>query len=158
MTTLDAMTEGEYAAFAADAPPGYARDQVEAGVWSAGESLQLATDAFNRLLPQGLRTPDHFLFIVREGASQTALGNLWFARKERAGEKVAYVYSIFIREEFRRKGHATGAFRALEKEVLSMGLAGIELHVFGQNTRARALYQKIGFHETNVTMFKALGA
>ena len=51
-----------------------------------------------------------------------------------------------------------GRSRPLEREASSPGLAGVELHVFGQNAKARALYRKIGFHETNVTMFKPLRA
>jgi ribosomal protein S18 acetylase RimI-like enzyme len=157
VTRLVAMDEADFAGFAKEAPRGYAKDQVEAGAWSPDKALELATADFKRLLPQGLGTPDHFLFVLRDSTNQ-AVGILWFARKERAGTKVAYVYSIFIREKFRRKGHAASALRALEGHAQSMGLAGIELHVFGQNAKARALYQKIGFHETNVTMFKSLRA
>jgi ribosomal protein S18 acetylase RimI-like enzyme len=34
--------------------------------------------------------------------------------------------------------------------------SGIALHVFGHNAGARALYEKIGFGVTGITMFKAL--
>ena len=151
------MNEAEYAEFARVSAPRYARDQVEAGVWAPDKALQLATEDFERLLPQGQGTPDHFFFVLRDGSSGSPVGILWFARKERAGKKVAYVYSIFIREESRRMGHATQALKALETEAHSMGLAGTELHVFGWNTKARALYRKMGFHETNLTLFKPLG-
>jgi ribosomal protein S18 acetylase RimI-like enzyme len=158
MTTLDAMTDSEFAAFADEAPQDYARDQVEAGIWPANESVRLARDAFSKLLPQGLVTPDHFLYVVREESTRAALGVLWYALKDRAGERVAYVYGIHIKDEFRRMGHATRTLAALERKARSQGLAGIELHVFGRNAKARALYDKVGFHETNVTMFKPLGA
>jgi RimJ/RimL family protein N-acetyltransferase len=151
------MNEAEYADFAMMSAPGYAKDQVEARVWAPDKALQLATEDFKRLLPQGMGTPDHYFYMLRDGASASSVGILWFARKERAGRKVAYVYSVFIREEFRRMGYATQALKALEGEAHSMGLAGIELHVFGWNAKARALYQKIGFHETNITMFKPVG-
>src|SRR5580698_8091723 len=105
------MDEADFAGFAKEAPRGYAKDQAEAGVWSPDKALELATADFNRLLPQGLGTPDHFLYVLRDGETRS-VGILWFARKERAGAKVAYVYGIFIREEFRRKGHATSALKA----------------------------------------------
>ena len=38
-----------------------------------------------------------------------------------------------------------------------MGLAAISLHVFGHNTAARALYEKLGFVTKSVLMSKALG-
>jgi ribosomal protein S18 acetylase RimI-like enzyme len=157
MTVLDAMTDSEFATFAEEAPQDYARDQVEAGIWPAKESVHLAREAFNKLLPQGLVTPDHFLYVVRDASTRISLGILWYALRDRAGERVAYVYGINIKVEYRRLGHATRTLAALESKARSQGLAGIELHVFGQNAKARALYGKVGFHETNVTMFKPLG-
>ena len=52
--------------------------------------------------------------------------------------------------------HAARAFLALEEEVRRRGLSGIALHVFGHNDGARALYDKLGFRPTNISMFKPI--
>lgn len=46
----------------------------------------------------------------------------------------------------------------VEAEGHERGLTGIALHVFGQNTGAQALYQKLGYLPTNINMFKQLPA
>jgi hypothetical protein len=35
-----------------------------------------------------------------------------------------------------------------------LGLAGIALHVFGHNTGARTFYAKLGYHATNINLYK----
>jgi ribosomal protein S18 acetylase RimI-like enzyme len=56
--------------------------------------------------------------------------------------------------ERQREGHAFRAFLDLEAEVQRLGLSGIALHVFGHNTGAQALYAKLGFQPTNISLFK----
>jgi ribosomal protein S18 acetylase RimI-like enzyme len=51
-------------------------------------------------------------------------------------------------------GYAMRAFEQLEAAVSSRGLCGIALHVFGHNEAARALYAKLGYRATNISMFK----
>jgi len=156
MTVLTPMTESEYSAYLAFAIPDFARDKVLAGQWSEAESLARAREDYAQSLPQGLATPDNFLFTVRGDTRQAAIGMLWFAAQERAGKRIAYVYDVSIDAEHQRKGHASRAFAALEIEVEKLGLSGIALHVFGHNAGAQALYQKLGYAPTNITMFKRL--
>ena len=87
---------------------------------------------------------------------RAAVGMLWIAGLERAGQRIAYVYDISVRPEHRRKGHAASAFAALEGKVRELGLSGIALHVFGHNAGAVALYTKLGYQATNINMFKAV--
>jgi GNAT superfamily N-acetyltransferase len=156
-TTLVPMTEAEYAAYAELNTREYAAEKVASGEWSVEESLRLARESYEKLLPQGLGTPGQHFYTVRASGTHEDLGVLWFGIKERAGKHVAYVYAISIHERHRRKGHATRAFAALEEKARALGLAGIQLHVFGHNPAAQVLYAKIGFKETNVFMFKELG-
>jgi hypothetical protein len=44
----------------------------------------------------------------------------------------------------------------LEGTVCSLGLSGIALHVFGHNAGALAPYTKLGFHTTDINMFKPM--
>lgn len=157
-TVLVPMTESDFARFVAETVPSYAADKVASGQWSPEESLALARRALDELLPQGLATPGHHLFTIRDGAPSPAVGRLWFAEQERAGRRIAYVYDIEIAPEHRRSGHAAGALRALEAEVARRGLAGIALHVFGHNHAARALYAKLGYQPTNINLYKPVDA
>jgi len=45
----------------------------------------------------------------------------------------------------------------LEDEVRRLDLSGIALHVFGRNKGAQALYAKLGFQPTNISLFKPVG-
>jgi len=150
------LTPPEFEAYMAHAVPAYAREKVESGQWAGGESLDLARKEVERVLPQGLTTPDHHLFSIRNETEADGVGMVWIAAQERAGKKIAYIYDVWIREEHRRKGYATQAFTALEKVVRQLGLSGISLHVFGHNTAAQALYRKLGYKATNIVMFKEI--
>jgi ribosomal protein S18 acetylase RimI-like enzyme len=155
MSPLRPMTESEYSAWVEESVPGYAADRVASGQWSKEESLQLARKEFDELLPQGLETAENHFFAIVDSHS-AAVGTLWFAVKTKFNAKVAYVFDVGIRAERQREGHAMRAFSALEKEVRSLGLSGIALHVFGHNTAARALYEKLGFQPTNISLFKPI--
>lgn len=156
MTLLAPLTRREFAEYMAMSIPMYASEKVTSGEWAGVDALRLAREGFDLLLPNGLDTPDNHLFAVHEAADGPAIGVLWFAIRQRAVDRVAYVYEIVIHPPFQRQGHATRAFRALEVKVLEMGLAGIALHVFGHNASARALYESLGYRTTNITMFKPL--
>jgi ribosomal protein S18 acetylase RimI-like enzyme len=156
MSTLAPMTEVQYLEYIAEAIPAYAAEKVAAGQWSKEESLELSRRSLEELLPQGLSTPDNNLFMVHDPEAQV-VGMLWIAVQSRAGQRIAYVYDVIIKAEHRRKGHATRAFLAIEDEVRRLGLAGIALHVFGHNTAAQALYARLGYQPTNISLFKAVG-
>lgn len=155
MVTLVPMTDAEYRAYAEEVVPAYAADKVASGQWLPSEALVRSRQSLEELLPLGRSTPDHRLFTMVDG-SGVAVGMLWFATIERAGQRIAYVYDVSVRPAHRRRGHAASAFAALEAKVRELGLSGIALHVFGHNTGAAALYSKLGYQATNINMFKAL--
>jgi ribosomal protein S18 acetylase RimI-like enzyme len=157
VVVLVPMGSEEFSAYIADTVPAYAEDKAESGQWSKDSSLRLAQEGFDELLPQGLATPRNHLFTLRDTDSQVSVGVLWFAVQQRAGENIAYVYDVAIYPKFQRLGYATEAFAALEAEAISSGLSGIALHVFGHNVAARALYDKLGYRPTNISMFKRIG-
>ena len=82
---------------------------------------------------------------------------LWFAIETRQQKAIALIYNIIIDEAFRQRGYGKQAMQALEVEVQRLGVDEIRLHVFGNNTVARKLYQNMGYEETNVMMRKVLG-
>ncbi|OGT57118.1 MAG: hypothetical protein A3E01_13655 [Gammaproteobacteria bacterium RIFCSPHIGHO2_12_FULL_63_22] len=157
MTLLVPLTPAEFMDYKSTSIPMYAHEKVRSGEWAEADAMRLAREAFDLLLPNGLDTPGNHLFGLRETADGPLLGVLWFAIRQRAADRIAYVYEIVIQPQFQRQGHAKRAFRALEDKVREMGLSGIALHVFGHNTGARALYESLGYESTNITMFKPVG-
>ena len=135
----------------------YAAEKVASGAWTEELALELSRKEHEALLPQGKDTPDNYMFsVVNDEGIQ--VGTLWFAGKNKGKARVAYVYDIQIKPEYRRQGHARRAFEALEGEVKGLGLAGIALHVFGHNRATQALYTKLGYLPTNINMYKSLPA
>ena len=157
MPAIRPLTEAEYAAWKQGTIPSYAREKVASGAWAESDAIDKAQAEFESLLPDGRDTKDNHLFAVLD-ADGSQVGVLWFAVKDRANTRIAYIYNIEVSPEHQRKGHAERALRALEQEVKTLGLEGIALHVFGHNRGAQALYTKLGYMPTNINMFKALPA
>jgi RimJ/RimL family protein N-acetyltransferase len=157
LSCLRPISSDEYAAWLETVIPAYAQDKVASGQWPADSALERSRKEYSELLPQGPRTAGHHVYTILGGEGE-AVGTLWFAAQERAGQRIAYVFDVVIAAEHRRRGYALLAFRALEDEAVRLGLDGIALHVFGHNHAARALYAKLGFADTNVNMFKGLPA
>lgn len=155
MVRLVPMTEAEFQAFLEPAIAEYAAEHVKGGRWSQAESLEESRKEYMQLLPDGLRTADQHLFSIRDDAGEK-VGMLWFAVREQGGKRTAFIYDVRIDPASQRRGYATQAFQALEPLARDLGLAAISLHVFGHNTAARALYEKVGFETTNVLMSKSL--
>jgi ribosomal protein S18 acetylase RimI-like enzyme len=134
----------------------YAQEHVDAGNWSADEAPAKAAAQIAELLPDGVATPDHYIYAVEDTASQEQVGILWLAVQDRAGRRSAFIYDIEIFEPYQRRGYGTQTMAAAEAEAKKLALVEIALHVFGSNDRARALYRKVGFKEVDVLMSKSL--
>ena len=157
MTFLRPMTEPEYTAWLAVTIPSYASDKVASGQWAEDASLELSRKEYVELLPRGIQTEDNYFYTIIDSQS-AAVGMLWFAVKTKFNSRVAYVFDVSVKPERQREGHAERAFVALEALVREKALSGIGLHVFGHNTGAQALYAKLGYRPTNISLFKPLGA
>jgi len=153
MSKLIPMAQTEYDVFLERAIPEYAADHVRAGNWLESESLEKSRKQFQELLPQGLNTEDNFLYTLYDG--DEALGLIWLKVK-RHPLISGFIYNVFVEEKFRGKGHGRNLMLLLEEKARDMGLKSLALHVFGANTVARKLYEKIGYEITNVNMSKAL--
>jgi ribosomal protein S18 acetylase RimI-like enzyme len=144
------MTETEYNAYVARLIPEYAAEHVAAGNWTAEEAETKARAQVDQILPNGVQTPGNYLYTVR--AENDAVGFLWLGT---LGQR-AFIYDIEIYEPYRRRGYASQALLAAEDKARELGLKAIALHVFGYNTGARALYDKLGYRVTDLTMAKDL--
>jgi len=156
MPILTPMSAESYARFLDTAIPGYAEHNIAAGRWPAEGALARAQADYDKLLPQGLDTPDNYLFEIRDAHSDRVVGSLWVALLDRSGVRSAYIYEVEIQAEERRRGHAKRAFKALEPIARTWGAPSIGLHVFANNAGAQALYASLGYAVTGLNMQKPL--
>ena len=156
MTTLIPMSAEKFVHYQVAAVAGYAEDNVASGRWPEEGAIERSQADFAESLPQGLQTPDNYLFEITAGDDGVCVGYIWFAVVEKNGLRSAFVFDVEIKPEFRRQGHAAAAFAALEPLVRKLGLSSIGLHVFSQNAGAQALYRKLGYGVTSVNMLKHL--
>lgn len=157
MLELRSMDPAAFERFVAHAAPQYAAEKVASGEWTPEEAPERGDREFRQLLPQGPDTPDNHLYHLHDPQTDTDVGVLWYALQTRGGTRTAFVYEIEVYEPYRRRGYATQAFRLLEQDAATHGATNIQLHVFGHNSGARALYKGLGFLTTNVIMRKELG-
>jgi GNAT superfamily N-acetyltransferase len=150
------MSEARFAEYVKRPDPNYAHQRVASGQWEASTAVEQARASFDELLPQGLATPDNHLFDIIDDWNETAVGAVWITVRERAGKPTAYIVDMFIEPEVRHKGHASRALQILEDKVREMGLAGIGLHVFGDNDVAHRLFQRRHYDPMSIFMFKWL--
>lgn len=155
-TLLRPMGESAFADFRDRSIESFARENVAAGRWAPTEAPERSRQAYERLLPQGLRTPGHHLFTVHEARGGGAVGAVWLALSEHPAGRAGYVYDLVIEPEFRRQGHGRGALAALEAIARSWGVTELGLHVFMHNRAAQGLYRALGFEPTGLQLQKRL--
>lgn len=152
MTALAAMSDAAFERFFDRTVPEYASEKVAAGNWSSEGSLERSKAEFNRLLPDGVRTKDNFLYTITH--DDLDVGAIWLAGGEAPSK--GFIYELYVDEAHRGQGIAYAAMRLLESEALRHGFASLGLHVFGHNRVAQRLYEKLGFVVTNINMTKTL--
>lgn len=153
------MTAQRYPSFQEEAIADYAEQNVASGRWPAEGALERSRRDHEKLLPQGLATPDQHLFTIHDDSDgDVEVGVLWMAVNERPGGRSGYVYDVAIDPAHRRRGHARAAFVALDEVARELGLIDIGLHVFANNPGAQALYRSLGFETTGINMQKRVGA
>lgn len=155
MVTLEPMTEAEFQSFLEPLIVEYAQDHVADGQWTQEEALEKSRQEMDELLPEGVATPNHYLFSIVNKAQQK-VGVLWFAMRESQGQPAAFVYDVRIDDAFRRQGYGSQAFREMENKVRALGWNKISLHVFGNNHPALEMYKQLGYEATNVLMAKII--
>jgi|GEM_PF-124137 len=152
---LVTMAEVDFGRYLAAAIPEYAQEHVRAGNWDAAEAPENAAKAFHSLLPDGVATENQYLYSIEDEERAAVVGMIWFGVFSHNRSR-AFICDFAIDEAFRGQGYGTAALRAVEEKVRDLGLGRIALHVFGHNRVARALYEKMGYHVTDLDMAKEL--
>jgi ribosomal protein S18 acetylase RimI-like enzyme len=129
----------------------------EAGLGREAAEAKASAD-HEVLFAGGRPQPHHRIYILEDPESGAPVGHLFWSPRRPPGSTTdrAYLYELFIDEEFRRQGLGKLALELLESEARAEGLPGIDLNVWGGNDAARALYRTAGFREHAVFMSKEL--
>lgn len=147
------LRDDEYDLFIARGLAFYVSDMVAAGI--DAEVAQAKADRdLPELLPDGLATPDHFMYAI-EDDGQFA-GYLWLCDRDGELGHSLFIYAIEVDEGFRGRGLGRAAMQFAEEEARRRGIAKIALNVFGGNAAARSLYLSLGYQETAVHMEKGV--
>jgi len=105
-------------------------------VWSADELRRRWSEA----------RPDAQAFLVAERAGRV-VGVLGIARGERVANQHTAEFGVTVAADARGSGVGTALIRAAEARAREWGVRKVCLGVFADNTRARALYMRLGFVE-----------
>ena len=154
MIEMRPMTQAEYEIYLSRAVAEYAEDKVKAGNWPAEGALERSAKELEKYLPQGLDSPHNTLCTLVDPASGAGVGMNWYALFPESTRPNWFIFDFSIDPEQRRRGYASQVLTALEERALAEGIQSIELHVFGHNTAARALYDKMGYEITNINMVR----
>ena len=154
MVHLIPMTENEFDAYMEKTIPEYAAENVRAGYWSEEEALERSRNSFNRLLPQGVKTENNYLFRIQLEEDGEKIGMIWM--KHEVPRPHGFIYDIALDEEQRGKGYGKQTMLELEEVARKLGLQTVGLHVFANNTAAMKLYKGLGYEVTSQNMTKKL--
>ena len=151
MITLQPMQQEDFDRVLVNEISGYAAEHVRNGNWPEEGSLERSRKEFEALLPQGVHTPNQYLWTLMDGDQK--IGFIWVQVKDGRG----FIYDFLIHEEFRGKGYGKQALAAMDERLQGMNVESVSLHVFGNNIPAQELYKKMGFEVTNIHMQKRYG-
>lgn len=152
--TFKPMDGQEYQVYLAHAVVEYAKDKVSVGAWPEGEALALSKTEYARYLPQGVDTPGQHLFCILNDVG-TQVGVIWFGSLEKMPD-CTFLFDFEIAPEYRRAGYGYESLKLLDEYARRLGSKTLELHVFGKNPAALALYQKAGYMITDINMRRDL--
>jgi ribosomal protein S18 acetylase RimI-like enzyme len=154
MIRLEPMSDDDFRAFFERAIPRRAERFVARGLWSETDALEASRRFYSRVLPNGIRTPhQHFCHLI-DTASGERVGESWYSDEPQGGQASFYISWIWIAPEFRRRGHAKGALKALEEVARRQGASRTILDVWLDNPGAVDLYRKQGYSAIAMMMAK----
>ncbi|WP_185233433.1 GNAT family N-acetyltransferase [Teredinibacter franksiae] len=153
---LKNMTDSVFSEYLKTAIPNYAHDNIESGRWAEKGAIERSSKDHKRLLPQGTKTDNNYLFEIISKNRDCSVGILWVAVEENYGIKTAFIYDIEVKKAYRRKGYARSALIELERFANDLNIHNIGLHVFRQNRSAQALYNSLGYNVVSTNMVKSI--
>jgi GNAT superfamily N-acetyltransferase len=154
---LQPMTDETFCVYLREHQEEYARDRMIVDGETFEEALRKTRAQHEAELPEGLRTPGHYLFTVWDEERDAEVGYVWFARRA-ASPDVLWLFHILINEAERRKGYGRLVLAAIEEKAKELGCRVVWLNVMGHNAGAMEFYRACGYRVGAVHMNKFLEA
>ena len=151
--SLRPMLGSQIPEFLAASQADYLADRVASGEDPA-VAKRVAEEQLAALFPDGKPAPGQHLYRVQENGEQ--VGSLWIGPVSAEQPANWWVWDIAIDEGDRGRGLGKAAMLLAESEARSHGAIDLGLNVFGPNTVARHLYEKLGYGTVAVRMSKKL--
>lgn len=146
MVRLTPLSRDEYDSFFSYVLEQYASRISASGLCSLEEARQVGRTEQQALLPQGVKTPGHCIYAVREHFGAETCGYLWFGEMySKEGRRYAYLFSIDLFPAYRGRDLGFHVMSLMEEMVLEQGLSEIQLSLFTLDKKARRLYEKAGY-------------
>lgn len=136
---LTPMDVAEFEDYRVRLAAGYAAERESAGE-SREEARRQAEEVDRDLLPGGLTTESQFLFTATTEGRRC--GVLWLCARWPAQ---GYVYDVEVEPELRGRGLGAALMVHAARWARQRGYPWLGLNVFGHNTRARTLYEQLGY-------------
>lgn len=86
----------------------------------------------------------------------TEVGWIWLSLPGTTMPELAWLSDVEVDPPFRGQGYADAIITAAEVELAARGVPGLGLNVFGDNSTARRLYDRLGFRVTAQQYSRAL--
>lgn len=153
---LVSMSDDDFKAFLRKTIPEYAHAQVQAGSWHSDEAVRRAQEEFQRILPQGPRTPRQFFYVITDAASTQKVGMLWYSVDDVHLKKKAFVADFFIFMEFRHQGYEAAALAALDATLATQDVRRVEVHLFARDREEQTMFEQAGFGCVSIYLGKDL--
>jgi len=153
MLKLRPMETNHFQKYLSFAVNEYAVEKIAAGTWTPEAAQKNAQLAYGRLLPNGLETPNNFLYSILNDSE--IIGYIWFGT-DNENSSMAFIFDFEIYKAYQNRGFGSKTLDLVSRETKNMGFTSLGLHVFGSNSRAIHVYQKSGFNITDIKMQKKL--
>ena len=152
---LRPMTSSEFDSVVSTAFAGYVAESVATGQTREEDVAAETRRQREQYLPNGLAT-EHMLFFIGTDDGER-IGWIWLALPGVANHPdTAWVYNVEVDPAHRGKGYGRGLMLAAERELADRGVIRLGLNVFGANTTAIRLYERLGYQVIAQQMTKPL--
>lgn len=148
------LAEAAFEAWLSRSIAGYVANITAIGTVPTEAAQQRAAADTRRLLPDGPRTADHSIWTLVAAGEPVATVWLMHGR----GVARSFVYGVEVDARHRGRGFGKAAMRLGEQLAYDAGDRAVQLNVFGVNTTAIALYERLGYAVTERYHARDLGS
>lgn len=110
-----------------------------------GDGKPLSAEARENLIPGLLKHGGARVFLAYEGDQSLGVAICMIGFSSFRGKPLINIHDIAVRPEARGKGVGRKLLKAVENEARMLGCGKVTLEVRSDNTRAKGLYQSVGF-------------